>query len=143
MMEYLIFETKYFRVEQSTEISIPGYLIVSMKEPVSDFSIMSEEVAADLGLSILKACKIVEEVIKPEKVYVAKFGEQCKQIHFHILPRTKDLLEEYIKASDTKEKPISGPQIFDWARNTCLSNKANEEFKLTIHGTIEQMKKIT
>ena len=140
MTDYLISETQYFRIEQSYEILIPGYLIVSMKEPIAEFSQMPHEVAVDLGQSLQMACRIAEKIIKPERVYVAKFGEECKQIHFHILPRTLSLLEEYKQTLGMKDEPISGPQIFDWVRNKYRSNGMRKDLDPSFQKIIEQMR---
>lgn len=140
MTDYLISETQYFRIEQSYEILIPGYLIVSMKKPIAEFSQMPHEVAVDLGQSLQMACRIAEKIIKPERVYVAKFGEECKQIHFHILPRTLSLLEEYKQTLGMKDEPISGPQIFDWVRNKYRSNGMRKDLDPSFQKIIEQMR---
>ena len=47
-----------------------------------------------------------------ENIYFAKFGEECKKVHFHIFPRKK-ISERYLKQFlDTKD--LNDPQIFDW-----------------------------
>jgi len=55
--------------------------------------------------------------LQPDQVYCAKFGELNNLVHFHVFPRTKRILEEYLKENLTTTDVISGPQLLDWARN--------------------------
>jgi diadenosine tetraphosphate (Ap4A) HIT family hydrolase len=86
MVSFHIFETEHFRADQSVECPIPGYLILSSKQARTRFSRIPVQATADLGYSICLACRCVEEIIKPERVYVARFGEELSKIHFHIFP---------------------------------------------------------
>lgn len=140
MTDLVIFETEYFLAEQSAECPIPGYLLVSPKQPIPDFSRISEEMAADLGRAVCLACRTVEEIIEPEQVYVARFGEAVTFIHFHIFPRTRWLLDEYAKAVGTSTGPISGPQIFDWTRDTFRGENRPEIEGITVSKAVRDMR---
>ncbi|MEW6443225.1 MAG: HIT domain-containing protein [bacterium] len=140
MHDRLVFETASVRAEQSLEVAIPGYLILSSKQPVSEFSRMSEECAADLGRAIRLACRVVEEVIKPERIYVARFGEECAEIHFHILPRTRWLLEEYRRVTGASAGPASGAQLFGWARDAFRGKTAPQIPGITVSEAVRQMR---
>jgi diadenosine tetraphosphate (Ap4A) HIT family hydrolase len=122
MVGFHIFETEHFRADQSVECPIPGYLILSSKQARTRFSRIPVQATADLGYSICLACRCVEEIIKPERVYVARFGEELSKIHFHIFPRTQWLLKEYERAFGSAALPTRGPRIFDWARETFGGN---------------------
>ncbi len=114
--DLLIFENSHFRVEQSSSVPIPGYLIVIPKNRMDRFSNMAASTADALGRTLFEACRAVEAVIESDRVYVARFGEETKDVHFHIFPRTAWLLAEFRDAHRLPSSPISGPLLFDWAR---------------------------
>jgi diadenosine tetraphosphate (Ap4A) HIT family hydrolase len=72
----------------------------------------------DLCLALSRACRLVESVLEPERLYVGRFGEGSGEIHFHVFPRTAWLLQQYRRATDQPTGPVSGPLILDWARET-------------------------
>jgi hypothetical protein len=47
--------------------------------------------AVALGPVLRAAVAAVERVVRPERVYVASFGERVRHLHFYILPRTASL----------------------------------------------------
>lgn len=117
MKESLIYENDHFKIAQCADFPIPGYLIVSPKVEVRSLSEMKSETLAELGNTLALATKALEEVLQPGQVYCAKFGELNNLVHFHVFPRTKRILEEYLKENLTTTDVISGPQLLDWARN--------------------------
>jgi len=115
--DLLIYENDHFRIEQCADCPIPGYLIVSPKVEVRSLSEMKSETLAELGNTLALASKALEEVLQPDQVYCAKFGELNNLVHFHVFPKTKWIAVEYLKENPTNTDVISGPQLLDWARN--------------------------
>jgi diadenosine tetraphosphate (Ap4A) HIT family hydrolase len=140
MTDFVIFETEHFLARQSAECPIPGYLLVTPKQPILDFSEIFEEMAADLGRAVCLACRTVEEIIAPERVYVARFGEAHVEIHFHIFPRTRWLLDTYAKTVGASTGPISGPQLFDWTRDTFRGENGLEVPGITVSKAVREMR---
>ena len=57
--------------------------------------------------------RLIQELIRPERIYALKFGEENPQIHFHIVPRTAAIEAAYLVQVADK-KPCSGARIVDW-----------------------------
>ena len=89
---------------------------MSPKAKVRSLSEMKPDALAELGTTPALATRAVETVLKVERVYCAKFGEKNNLVHFHIFPRTKWIVEEYIKENPMAVDVISGPQLLDWTR---------------------------
>ena len=123
-----IYSDNDFIVSQCATVDIPGYLIIETKQNVQYLHRKQFTAWWTLGELMAKIEKELYRIVKPENVYFAKFGEECKKVHFHIFPRTKEITERYLtQHPDTKN--INGPQIFDWARKEykvdegCLSDE--------------------
>jgi diadenosine tetraphosphate (Ap4A) HIT family hydrolase len=52
---------------------------------------LSPPEAAALGPVLHAAVAAVERVVRPERVYVASYGERQRHLHFFLLPRTSNL----------------------------------------------------
>jgi diadenosine tetraphosphate (Ap4A) HIT family hydrolase len=113
MEPMIVFENSYFRVEQSAS-TVAGHLILRLVKPANHLQEMPAEALAELGPLLARAMAAIEKVVKPERVYVIRLGEEVEAIHFHLFPRTKVMLDLYRKAYP--RLPVSGAQIFDWAR---------------------------
>lgn len=139
--EHLIIETPHARVEQCLQCPIPGYLIVSAESPSRSLSEIPSNIWKDVSDALYAACRIVEKVIVPERVYICRFGEEISELHFHVFPRTKELLDKYKKAIGTAASPISGPLLFDWARETYGKGKTSDPPGLDLQEALRRMKK--
>jgi diadenosine tetraphosphate (Ap4A) HIT family hydrolase len=60
MDAYLIFETEHFKTEQCRDCSIPGYLIVSAKAPVTSLGDLSPPASRNLGEVLQRAARAIE-----------------------------------------------------------------------------------
>jgi diadenosine tetraphosphate (Ap4A) HIT family hydrolase len=117
MMDNLVvFENENFMVKQCLDVSIPGYLIIEPKIEVYYLSDLSQDVLQLLTSLITKVEKVLREVLEVEKIYIAKFAELNKVLHFHIFPRTDSIFHAYIQDNPSTRDQISGPLIFDWSR---------------------------
>ncbi len=130
-MSETIFELEHWRCRTFDDCPLPGYLIVEMKAPVSRFSALSAPAAAELGSAISLAASAIERVVRPERVYISRWGEVLEDLHVHLFPRTRWVLECYRRAfpggsspsgpvdvppSGPVDVPPSGPPLFEWAR---------------------------
>lgn len=117
MMDNLIvFENEHFIIKQCSDVSVPGYLIIEPKIEVFYLSDLSQDVLQLLTSLLAKVEKILREVLRVEQIYIVKFSELNKVIHFHIFPRTESIFQTYIQDNPSKRDQISGPLIFDWSR---------------------------
>jgi diadenosine tetraphosphate (Ap4A) HIT family hydrolase len=69
----------------------PGELIVKLRRHSESLSELTPAEARALGPVLQAAATAVERVVRPERVYVASFGERIRHLHFYILPRTAAL----------------------------------------------------
>ena len=65
---------------------------------------------------------MLREVLEVEMIYIAKFAEFNKGLHFHIFPRSQSLLRVYIQKNPSTGDRISGPLILDWSRKYFKTN---------------------
>jgi diadenosine tetraphosphate (Ap4A) HIT family hydrolase len=69
----------------------PGELIVKARRHAESLSALTPEEAGTLGPVLRAAVAAVEQVVRPERVYVASYGERVRHVHFFLLPRTSSL----------------------------------------------------
>lgn len=138
-MNYLIDEDKYFRIEHCHSCTVPGYLIVSPVIAVTSINGLPESFQERIGFSLAVATGLIEEIIRPVKIYCAQFGEAGELLHFHVFPRTEKLTAEFLKAFPGQQDPIHGPVLLDWARTTYKNSRGN--VWSTVSPTIAAMRK--
>jgi diadenosine tetraphosphate (Ap4A) HIT family hydrolase len=69
----------------------PGELMVKARRHVESLSELTPAEAAALGPVLRAAVGAIERVVRPERVYVASYGERVRHVHFFLLPRTSSL----------------------------------------------------
>jgi diadenosine tetraphosphate (Ap4A) HIT family hydrolase len=69
----------------------PGELIVKLRRHAESLADLTPPEAAGLGPVLQAAVGAVERVVRPERVYVASYGERVRHVHFFLLPRTTSL----------------------------------------------------
>ena len=146
MENLVVFESEHFVVKQCSDVSIPGYLIIIPKSKIFFLSDFSPDVLHLLTSLIAKVEKVLIEVLKVEMIYIAKFAELNKGLHFHVFPRTEGILRAYIQDNPSTRDRLSGPLIFDWSRNKFKSSVERlKEDKIIIDtlSTIKQRLKST
>jgi diadenosine tetraphosphate (Ap4A) HIT family hydrolase len=69
----------------------PGEVIVKLKRHAETLSDLTVAEATSLSPVLRAAVSAVERVVRPERVYVASYGEKARHLHFFLLPRTTGL----------------------------------------------------
>lgn len=115
-----IYSNDNFVASQCATCNIPGYIIFETKQNVKFLHEISS--ISNMFEILAKIEKKLYRVLKPENIYIAKFGEECRKVHFHIFPRTKEITESYLKQFPNTTN-LNGPQIFDWARKEYKVNE--------------------
>lgn len=108
-----LLDGKHCLVSQARSFDLPGYLIVEMKRSHSSLASMDPAEHGELMEYLAKAEAIVRSHTRAERVYVLRFGEENEQVHFHVVPRTPEVLEAYL-AARSDEPPYSGARVVDW-----------------------------
>ena len=109
----VLFSTEHCLVSQARSFDLPGYLIVETKRPHLSLDGMGAIERGDLMECLVKAEGLVRAHTAAERVYTLRFGEESERVHFHIVPRTPEVLAGYLKSRDG-EPPYSGAAIVDW-----------------------------
>ena len=109
----VLFSSEHCFVSQARSFDLPGYLIVETKRPHRSLDGMGASEREDLMECLAKAEGLVRAHTAAERVYTLRFGEESEQVHFHIVPRTPEVLAGYLK-SGGEEPPYSGAAIVDW-----------------------------
>jgi diadenosine tetraphosphate (Ap4A) HIT family hydrolase len=87
-----VFQNQWWEVAHHTGAwTDPGELIVKTRRHVESLALLDSAEAASLGSVLGAAVAAVERVVRPERVYVASYGERVRHVHFFILPRTTSL----------------------------------------------------
>ncbi len=138
-MDFLIIKNALFSIEHCYSCAIPGYLIVSPTINVASMHELPQTYQAQLGTNLALATSLVHDVIDPIKVYCAQFGEECRELHFHVFPRTADMTNEFLKTCPEQKDLIHGPVLFDWARTQYQASK--EQVWPVVSSVIREMRK--
>lgn len=110
---HTIWQSEHFKLSQSYDFHLPGYMFVeclSGARALNHFNSAESE-----GLtSVLKLAEhLLHLLVRPERIYILKFGESDDRVHFHIVPRTRELLKSYL--DECKDNPpYNGALITAW-----------------------------
>lgn len=125
--DWLVFENEHFKAERAIGCVVPGYLVVSAKAPATSVAKLERAAAECLGPTLARITEAIEDVLSPEVVYCARFGEETRQLHFHLFPRSARLEEEY-RLAQRHSGPLDGPLVLCWARDRyALANSTEVE----------------
>lgn len=129
--QLLVFENTHFRAEQARSCVVPGYIIVTAKDVASSLSMLQRAAAESLGPTLTLVTSAIEIVLRPEIVYCARFGEETRQLHFHVFPRSARLTQEY-RSAHPEGIVLHGPLILNWARERYSVVGASEADRLEV-----------
>jgi diadenosine tetraphosphate (Ap4A) HIT family hydrolase len=88
----VVFRNEWWEVAHHTgPWTDPGELIVKTRRHVESLAELTPGEAAAIGPILRAAVAAVERVVRPERVYVASYGERVRHVHFFLLPRTAAL----------------------------------------------------
>jgi diadenosine tetraphosphate (Ap4A) HIT family hydrolase len=98
----------------------PGELIVQLRRHCESLGELTTAEAAALGPVLQAAVGAIERVVRPERTYVATYGERVRHVHFFLLPRTRALPAGHV-VSDLYRKARM------WLRRTGLARNPTAE----------------
>lgn len=111
-----LYEDDLFRIEPCLEVPVAGYLILFLKGGRTSLADLDADAASRLGPALARAARAIETAVAPERVYCLLFAELTRDVHFHLFPRTREVLEAYWADTGTRGQPVDGPSLFRWAR---------------------------
>lgn len=101
----------------------PGELIVQVRRHCESLGELSAAEAAALGPVLQSAVAAIERVVRPERTYVATYGERVRHVHFFLLPRTRALPAGHV-VSDLYRKARMWLRRTGLARNPTAAQRA-------------------
>jgi len=113
MNPYIIWESELIRISHSYDFRLPGYLFVENRIGAPSLESFPPNTHGQLGEALRLAEYLVRKIVSPERVYILKFGESDERVHFHVIPRTRKLLDAYL-SSENDEPPFNGALITAW-----------------------------
>ena len=85
--KFRIHETEHWLVNHRVDTILPGYLMVGSKAGTNALYDLPTEALASLGPLLARAQREVETLLRPERVYIGRYGHSPGHpIHFHIIP---------------------------------------------------------
>ncbi len=114
MTTQIIYSGDHIVISHCRDCDIPGYMIISIRRPISKLAELSLAERLELMNSLVFSERALSTLFSPDKVYIMRISELNPELHFHVFPRyaseTKLYLAEY------NEHIIDGPYFFSWAR---------------------------
>ena len=101
----------------------PGELIVQARRHCESLGELTAAEAAALGPVLRAAVGAIERVVRPERTYVATYGERVRHVHFFLLPRTRALPAGHV-VSDLYRKARMCLRRSGLARNPTAVDRA-------------------
>lgn len=94
----IVFESEHWTLNHRIGCALPGYLILMARAQASDLSSLSKKALEGLGPLLAAAQQALREILKPDHLYVGRFGHTAgHSIHFHLIP-VCGWLKEYFRA---------------------------------------------
>lgn len=116
----------------------PGELIVKLRRHVESLADLSAAEAAALGPLLSAGAQAVDRVVRPERVYVASFGERVRHVHFYILPRTAALPPGHV-LSDVYKRGRTLLRSWGLATNPTAAARAETAARLREDGAWKRL----
>lgn len=93
----IVYEGKNWLIEHAYPSKLKGWLVLVTKRHVEALHELNEEEFIELGEICSKTTKILHEFLNCEKEYSMCLAEveHFNHIHFHIVPKPKDLPKEF------------------------------------------------
>jgi diadenosine tetraphosphate (Ap4A) HIT family hydrolase len=101
----------------------PGELIVQVRRHCESLGELTAAEASALGPVLRAAVAAIESVVRPERTYVASYGERVRHVHFFVLPRTRALPPGHV-VSDLYRKARMWFRRTGLARNPTAAERA-------------------
>jgi diadenosine tetraphosphate (Ap4A) HIT family hydrolase len=110
-----VYETSATVATPCSDCDVPGYIIVRPRRSAATLN-EAPEFCAELGTVLSLLERTILEVTLASKLYIARFSEAWPSVHFHLFPRSDDIVHRYLLDTQQNPSPINGPHLLGWAR---------------------------
>lgn len=70
-----------------------GRCVVAFKQHAEELFELDDEEIKGFMRDTKRVCRAVADVVEPEKINLGMYGDTCKHVHFHVVPKQKDGLD--------------------------------------------------
>lgn len=122
-----IFATDFWLLNHRIDSALPGYLMLGSKLLTNDLSELPQEALVELGPLLAQAQKAVMSQLRPNRLYISRYGHSPGHpIHFHLIPvydwveqlfwsdRRYRALEQFAEASSEPGTDGAELTLFIW-----------------------------
>ena len=88
--ENVVWKNKELRVIQVDDPLFPGYFRVIWNKHIAEMSDLTDDERQLLEKVLLTVEKVVRELMQPDKINWAQFGNMVPHLHWHIIARYRD-----------------------------------------------------
>jgi diadenosine tetraphosphate (Ap4A) HIT family hydrolase len=91
-----IHRARFWDVVHSYNTALPGWLVLVVRRHIEAIDELTDDEAIELGVLIRRVSVALKKVTGCVKTYVVQFAEMAEHphVHFHIIPRMANQLEE-------------------------------------------------
>jgi len=83
----VILQTEDWVLNHRVDTALQGYLMLGTRMPTNDLSLLRSEALVQLGTLLANAQKALTAILKPEHLYIGRFGHTAGHpLHFHLIP---------------------------------------------------------
>ena len=124
--QLVVYETEHWQVNQRVDATLPGYLIVSAKDPNAfELATLSSGALMEVGGVLRTVTAALRTSFKPEHIHVCCFGHSPGHtVHFHVIPVYEWMKQAYRRMA-RKDDAVQYPNFTDGASLTLF---VSEEF---------------
>jgi len=122
----VIYKDAHFYIEAVQSPAIPGYLIIRLNKPVTSLADLSSQALVAFGPLLAAGMSAIQKAVSPERIYVIRLGEEVQEIHFHLFPRSRAMMDLYTMLNPGQPRP-SGAFLFDWIRRPEIAAQLHAE----------------
>ena len=85
--QFQIYETSHWLINHRLDSTLPGYLMLGSKTAARDLCQLSKGALMSLGPLLAKAQNALNTSLKPNRIYIGRYGHTPGYpIHFHLIP---------------------------------------------------------
>jgi diadenosine tetraphosphate (Ap4A) HIT family hydrolase len=85
--EFHVFETEHWLVNHRMNSALPGYLMLGAKASADNLGDLGADALSSLGQVLAQSQSAMLDALKPQRVYIGRFGHSPGYpLHFHLIP---------------------------------------------------------
>lgn len=112
-------ELPYSNVYLFKNQACKGRCVVAYKNHADELYELSDEELHGFMQDTKRVCRAVAETVSPEKINLGMYGDTCKHVHWHVVPKQKGGVD----FGTTFQMQPSPPVYLEWEESEALIQK--------------------